>query len=493
MTDLDVLLTTAISYSNGKPHIGHLYESVLADFIKNTFIIMNNNVKLLTGTDEHGKKIQDTAKSESLTEQELCDKYSTIFKEMNHKLQTKYDYFIRTTDQIHKDYVRKSIEKSINNNDIYKGEYIGWYDVKEECYITELNAKITNYINPLTKKPYEKVSEETYMFRLEKYKDYILSILNADNKIIPNKFTHELTKRVNSEDFNDLSITRTTFDWGIKFPTNEKHIIYVWFDALLNYDIGNEILFGNKETKKYHLIGKDITWFHSVIYPAILKSLDISFDERTILVHGHILDEHGVKMSKSLGNVIDVDWLLSNYPLEAIRFYLINETVLGSDILFSVNNLKESYNNILLKNFGNLFQRLYKLLNVVAPELNNHINNNSDAIIEFKNKYYNILKEFSEDFNFQNYKKSLYYLLDYSNKELTDKMPWKTKNIESFFDILLHFNCACSLMYLIIPNKVLYLSELIGWSLENIKLNNYDIKINYLNQNNKVIAFDRIN
>lgn len=487
----NILLTTAISYSNGKPHIGHLYESVLADFIKNVFIILDINIKLLSGTDEHGKKIQETAKTELITEQELCDKYSTIFKEMNNKLQMKYDHFIRTTDKVHKDFVLKSVKESIENNDIYEGEYEGWYDVKEECYITELNAKLTNYINPLTNKPYEKVSEETYMFKLLKYKELILGVLTG-NKIIPNKFTNELIKRVDSDDFSDLSITRTSFDWGIKFPSNENHVIYVWFDALLNYDIGNEILFENKETKKYHLIGKDIVWFHSVIYPAILKSINRTFDDRTILVHGHILDENGVKMSKSLGNVIDIDWLLTNYPLEAIRFYLINETVLGSDILFSLNNLKEAYNNILLKNFGNLFQRLYKLLNPIANELNNYIENNIKQVIEFKNIYYNNLKEFIIDFNFQNYKKSLYYLLDYSNKELTDKMPWKTGNIVDFFDILLHFNCACSLMYLVIPNKVIQLCELIGWSLENIKLNNHDIKINYQDLNKKVIAFEKI-
>ena len=329
------------------------------------------------------------------------------------------------------------------------------------------------------------------MFKLEKYKELILGVLTS-NKIVPTKFTNELIKRVDSDDFCDLSITRTTFNWGIKFPSNDNHVIYVWFDALLNYDIGNEILFENKETKKYHLIGKDIVWFHSVIYPAILKSINRTFDDRIILVHGHILDENGVKMSKSLGNVIDIDWLLKNYPLEAVRFYLINETVLGSDILFSVNNLKEAYNNILLTNFGNLFQRLFKLLNPISLELNKYIENNHKQVIEFKNNYYNNLKEFITDFNFQNYKKSLYYLLDYSNKELTDKMPWKTGNIQVFFDILLHFNCACSLMYLIIPNKLIHLCELIGWSLENIKLNNYEIKINYKDVIKKVIAFDKI-
>lgn len=487
----NILVTTAISYSNGKPHIGHLYESILSDFIKNTFFILDNNVKLLTGTDEHGKKIQETSKIEKISEIELCTKYSNIFKTMNNKLQTKYDYFIRTTNEIHKDFVIKSVKQSINNNNIYLSKYEGWYDVKEECYITELNAKINNYINPLTNKSYEKVSEETYMFKLTKYKDLILEIIKTNNKIIPNKFNNELINRVNNEEFTDLSITRTTFDWGIKFPTNEKHVLYVWFDALLNYDIGNDILFSFNETKKYHLIGKDIIWFHSVIYPAILKSIDKTFDDRTLLVHGHILDEKGIKMSKSLGNVIDVDWLLDNYPLEAVRFYLINETILGSDILFSVNNLKETYNNILLKSFGNLFQRLYKLLKPIQVELNNYIDSNNDKVKEIKTKYYNDVNIFTSNFNFQEYKKIMNYLLDYSNKELTDKMPWKTHDIDTFFQIILHFNCACSMMYAIIPNKVLSLCELIGWSINNLKLNNYNIKIKYINEV-KLIAFTKL-
>jgi methionyl-tRNA synthetase len=488
----DILLTTAISYSNGRPHIGHLYESILADFIKNTFIILDYNIKLLTGTDEHGKKIQETAKSESLTEIQLCDKYSEIFKLMNNKLQTKYDHFIRTTDEKHKEFVVKSVTQSLENDDIYSSNYEGWYDVKEECYISDLNAKLTNYINPMTNKLYEKVSEETFMFKLTKYKDIILEILSSENKLIPNKFNNELLKRVESTDFLDLSITRTTFDWGIKFPMNENHVIYVWFDALLNYDVGNKILFDiNLQTTKYHLIGKDIVWFHSVIYPAILKSINITFDDRTILIHGHILDSNGIKMSKSLGNVIDVDWLLDNYPLEAVRFYLINETILGSDILFSINNLKNAYNNILLKNFGNLFQRLYKLLKPIQEDLNNYIYDNIDKVTEFKVKYYNCINEFTNNFNFQEYKKTMNYLLDYSNKELTDKMPWKTQNIESFFDIILHFNCACSMVYAIIPNKVLSLCKLIGWSIDNLKLNNNNININYINEI-KLVAFTKL-
>jgi methionyl-tRNA synthetase len=487
----DVLITTAISYTNGKPHIGHLYEIILADFIKNVFCVLDKNVKLLTGTDEHGKKIQETAKLEGISEIELCNKYSNIFQEMDNKLNIGYDHFIRTTDKIHKDLVIKSVNTSLKNKDIYEGKYVGWYDIKEECYITELNAKLTNYMNPLTNKPYERIEEETYMFQLLKYKKEILELLNNEKWIVPHKFSTEIIKRVESEEFNDLSITRTTFDWGIKFPNNEKHVLYVWFDALLNYITGNNILFPKQYTNTYHIIGKDIIWFHSVIYPAILKSIGIK-NPQSILVHGFILDDKGRKMSKSLGNVIDVDWLLENYPVEAIKFYLINETILGSDISFSTHNLKESYNNILLKNFGNLFQRLFKIMKPLQNEINNWLDENISCIEIFKDNIYLFLHNFTETYDFISYKEKMNTLLDYCNKELTDKMPWKTKDINIIGSILLKFNCACAFLYPIIPDKIKSLIALLGWTSDTLKLNNFNIKLNFDNKEIKLVAFTKI-
>lgn len=488
----NILITTAISYTNGKPHIGHLYEIILADFIKNVFFILDNNVKLLTGTDEHGKKIQESAKTEGITEIELCDKYSKYFQEMSNKLNINYDHFIRTTDTIHKDLVTEFTKESIKNEDIYLGKYVGWYDIKEECYVTELNAKLTNYINPLTNKPYEKIEEDTYMFKLLKYREAILELLNNEKWIIPNKLSSEIIKRVESEEFSDLSITRTTFNWGIQFPDNENHVLYVWFDALLNYITGQKILFSDHNTKNYHIIGKDIVWFHSVIYPAILKSIGIKYPQ-SILVHGFILDDKGRKMSKSLGNVIDVDWLLQNYSIEAIKFYLINETILGSDILFSTHNLKEAFNNILLKNFGNLFQRLFKIMKPLENEINTWLDDNVSCIKIFKDNIYLFLHNFTESYDFLSYKEKMNSLLDYCNKELTEKMPWKTKDINVICSILLKFNCACAFLYSIIPDKIESLIKLIGWTKETLKINNFNIKLNYNDKETKIIAFEKIN
>lgn len=519
-----ILLTTAISYTNGKPHIGHLYESVLADFIKNVFVILDHPTKLLTGTDEHGKKIQETAISEKTEPINICNKYSALFKQMNNNIQMSYDHFIRTTDESHKQFVSESVLKSLLNSDIYLSEYEGWYDIKEETYINETEAKINNYVNPLTEKPYERVKEETYMFKLKKYEEVVKNLLENKEWIIPNSYAGEQIKRIwpeiaETDGLIDLSITRTTFDWGIKFPqaildntklsnSTKSHVIYVWFDALLNYISGRNLLYANNSTQTqplqtYHLIGKDIIWFHSVIYPAILSSIGEPLPN-SILVHGFVLDDQGRKMSKSLGNVIDVELLQSKYSVEAIRYYLINETIFGSDILFSESNLIATYNNILLKNFGNLWQRMYNLLRPIESELNSWLSNNSnhEKIISFKQDIYNQVKTFKTNFNFIEYRNILNKLLDHANKELTEKMPWKIQSdtelniqnkIEIFADIFLHFNCACCLMYAIIPEKTIELVGYFNWTIEQLKLNCSNINFKYMSDEKKIIAFNKLN
>jgi len=350
-----ILLTTAISYTNGSPHIGHLYEAILADFIKRVYQIADYDIKLLTGTDEHGKKIQSTAQDKGISPMDLCVKYSEEFKQMNKNIDSSFNHFIRTTDLAHKDLVSKSIQQilltqSESDPIIYLGEYSGYYNIREECYITELEASKTNYLDPVTSKPYEIVKEPTWYFTLNKFTNQINQIIKT---IEPEYFQDEINTRI-SNGLEDLSITRTTFTWGIPFPIqnyndNNQHIIYVWFDALLNYITGKNILFpNNHNVKPIHLIGKDILWFHSVIYPAILEASGYSnLYPYKILTHGFILDKDGKKMSKSLGNVISNDELLKKYPIEAIRYYLITNTIMGQDFKFDPDNLVNNYNNIL--------------------------------------------------------------------------------------------------------------------------------------------------
>jgi len=483
----NILITTAISYTNGNPHIGHLYESVLADFLKKSFELFSN-VKLLTGTDEHGKKIESTAKSLSITPMELCNLNSQKFKSLNDKLGVNYDHFIRTTDDIHKKLVKESLLKSHQSNDIYLSKYSGYYNVREECFVSDIDASQTNYNDPMTGKPYEKIIEESYFFRLEKYKDHIVNLLDKKLIIPSNRFSFD--NRI--DELKDLSISRTSFEWGIVFdinpnegivfdinPNHNKHIVYVWFDALLNYVTGAKILYSDDQLieKTIHLIGKDIIWFHSVIYPAILKSCGYDkFQASNILVHGFILDKDGIKMSKSLNNVIEVDYLLTKFPIDAIRYYFIMETIWGEDIKFNEDRIKELYNNQLIKGFGNLFQRVFTLIRPIQNEINQSLINYN--YIDKRKDFINKIRSFVEEYNHNAYKEELLSLFQLANKELTDSKPWDKSvspenKIRLLIDQIIYLDFIMILLKPIIPNKIKELKNFLGWNdLDNsLKLN----------------------
>jgi methionyl-tRNA synthetase len=478
----NTLLTTAISYTNGSPHIGHLYESILADFMKKSLGLFSNT-KLLTGTDEHGKKIESTAQNLNTSPIELCNYNSNKFKEMNNKLNVSYDYFIRTTQSDHKTLVKESIIKSYNNNDIYLSNYSGYYNVREECFVSDIDAAQTDYLDPVTGKPYDKICEESYYFKLKDYKDHIKELLDSGLIFPPNKFPFD--ERLNS--IKDLSISRTSFNWGIDFPIQDsknKHIVYVWFDALLNYVTGAKLLNEeNQFNKIIHIIGKDILWFHSVIYPAILKSCEhYRYQPTNILVHGFILDKNGTKMSKSLGNVINIDELLIKFPIEAIRYYLIMETIWGEDIKFNEERLKDLYNNNLIKDFGNLFQRLFTLSKPLQFELNKYFMVNQSLIINLQNTFLIKLKEISESYSLNKYKTLIFALCSHSNKEINDQKPWEKNvdfetKIKVIGNLLIELNQIMILLYPIITEKINELRGLLGWSSDNIYKLDLNIKV----------------
>ena len=483
----NILITTAISYTNGGPHIGHLYESVLSDFLVKSFKLFSN-VKLLTGTDEHGKKIETTAQTQNLKPLELCNINSIKFKSLNDKLGVNYDHFIRTTDENHKKLVTESILASESNGDIYLDNYTGYYNLREECFVNELEAAQSNYLDTVTGKPLEKITEESYFFKLEKYKEHIQNI-NQSGLVFPSScFAND--SRLYT--LKDLSISRTSFSWGIEFPklvSKEKHIVYVWFDALLNYVTGSKLLFDqDKPDTTIHLIGKDIIWFHSVIYPAILKSCGYDeYQAKNILVHGFILDKNGIKMSKSLGNVIDVEYLLNKYPVEAIRYYLIMETSWGEDIKFNEDRLKEIYNNQLIKDFGNLYQRLYTLTKPLQKEINEYFINTDNLIRKSIDQFINELEPITKFYAIYKYKSLIQTLCTNTNKELTDKKPWdKTINLENKIQIigylLVEMNKIMILLDPIIPNKINQLRNWLGWK----NIYNYHLNITV----DKIKAFE---
>jgi methionyl-tRNA synthetase len=487
-----LLLTTAISYTNGSPHIGHLYEMILADFLKKSFEYIYDDVKLLTGTDEHGKKIQTEASKNKMTPKNFCDINSQKFKDLCDIMNVSYDHFIRTSDEIHKSNVKDFLIESFKNDDIYLSEYSGYYNIREETFITETEAKALNYLDSVTNIPLEKITEESYFFKLSNYKDYVLELLKNE-LIYPEK--KEIIDRLC--ELRDLSISRTSFSWGIEFPflveTKNPHIVYVWFDALLNYITGKQVLHC-QEYENIHLIGKDIVWFHSVIFPAILKSCKYEHKFKKLLVHGFILDRDGHKMSKSLRNVIDVDYLTSKYPIEAIRYYLIMATPsFGDDLKFSEEQLISLYNGQLVNGFGNLYQRILPELKKIQGELNEFMERNLDRTYFKKQLFLTEIKKIISNYDLVSYKEKIIEIYLSANKYLNDKKPWKlslkdelNEKLEVYSNILFDLDSLFILLYPIIPDKINELKEYLGWT----SFGYSEFKLNI--KEGKIIAFRRI-
>lgn len=350
-------ITTAISYVNGPPHIGHVLEFVIADVVSRYYRISGKKVHFLTGTDEHGQKIQDTAIKEKLTPIELCNRNSRLFIDIDKKMMVKYDKFIRTTETYHKNKVYEFYERCKKNNDIYLGEYEGWYNPREEKFVSPHEAKLNNYKDPGNGIDLIHTKEESYFFRLSKYKNSLLSYFDQNPSFVcPTNKRDELVNRLNLTDLDDLSISRTSIDWGIPVPDNSKHVFYVWFDALINY------MSDSPWPVDVHVIGKDILWFHTVIWLSMLISGNYSLPKQ-IYVHDFINDKDGKKMSKSFGNVVDPSSLIEKYPVSAIRYYLISNLNYGVDMNFNEEELIRSHDNELLEIYGNFVNRVFGLVN----------------------------------------------------------------------------------------------------------------------------------
>lgn len=453
-----ILITTAISYPNGPPHIGHMYEAIIADFLVRSAKLFGNDTKLLTGIDSHGKKIQTTAKFHSMTPIELCNMNEIFFKDMLCKSRVEYDRFIRTTDQDHIDLVQDSILRSAKFISMEK--YNGYYNVREESYVTETEAKISDYKDPVTGINYEKREEENYTFKLSLFKEFIkthLSKIKNFDVLSLNQFL---------DDLKDLSISRgktEEFDWGIDYPNDNSHIVYVWEDALKSYITGALSLipdFYEYNHKTVHVIGKDIVKFHGIIYPALLKATNKYQIYDTIYVHGFILDKNGNKMSKSMGNVIDPNFILSKYPLDAIRYYLFFETIPGMDVKFNEERLIEVYNTKLVNEFGNLFQRFYKLLNDVDDY-----------------DFLSFTFKLSDDIKTDDYmdlpliKSKINDLVKICNVTITNDKPWKME-ISDKKTVMMKIGCyvynIMCLLSIIIPDKIKELNSYIGFNIPNI-------------------------
>lgn len=358
-------ITTAINYTNGSPHVGHAYEVILADILARYHRLRGDNVFFMTGADEHGQKVANTAASKGLTPQQLCDLCVEQFINLNRKLHISYDYYIRTTSSHHHEICQWLWKQCLKEGDIYYSQYTGWYCTREERFVSEHEAATTNYTDPLSETPYEKKSENCYFFKLSKYKNWIYQYISEHPDFIqPAEFRNEILSRLINNELSDLCISRPNLTWGIPVPDDDTQVMYVWFDALTNYITGVNYIYYEKDIKHKiwppdcHLIGKDIIWFHAVIWPCMLKSANLDLP-KCIACHGFINDKNGYKMSKSLGNIIDVFQLISEYGSDCLRYSLISETEFGGDVKLSEEQIIRTYNSDLCGKWGNLISRVF--------------------------------------------------------------------------------------------------------------------------------------
>lgn len=360
-------ITTAINYANGAPHMGHAYEAISADCVARYHRCYGRDVLFQTGSDEHGQKIAEAAETAGCAPIELCDKYVNAFQTLNAKTKVSNDVYNRTTSEKHKAACRKLFEMSKANGDIYLDTYEGWYNVREETFVTETDAAAANYLDPVSGKPLKKMKEESYFFRQSRYQSRLIEHIEKNPGFIqPTRRRNEILARLREDELRDLSVSRTTFDWGIPVPGAPGHVMYVWFDALTNYLTGTG--WPTKPTgdgmwpASVHIIGKDIIWFHCVIWPCMLWSAGLPLP-KTVFGHGFVTAADGQKMSKSIGNVVDPVEQLTRYSSDTFRYYLMRNAVYGSDVPFSESNLVYVHNSDLADVMGNLVHRATNLCN----------------------------------------------------------------------------------------------------------------------------------
>lgn len=358
--------TAALAYTNGPPHIGHTYEIAASDILVRYFNVFGMDTTFMTGTDEHGLKVATTAENSGMFPIELADFYSSKFRENNARLQATVDLFLRTTEPRHYKCARKVWRQLRDRGDIYLGEYSGWYNVREETFVTEVEAASTDYKDPLSGKPYTLMKESSYFFRMSKYQQQLIDKISNDPSYVqPDSARSEILSRL-KKPLEDLSVSRCNFKWGIPVPDDPGHVMYVWCDALIGYL--SAIGFGDHDnieqlklwSPDIQVIGKDILWFHSVIWSSILMSLGIPLP-KTIFAHGFITAGDGRKMSKSLGNVVDTKPLLATFGADSLRYYMIRDSVFGCDVKLDVSAMTDLHNADLTDNIGNLVHRITTL------------------------------------------------------------------------------------------------------------------------------------
>ena len=358
-------ITTAINYPNGRPHIGHAYEAIAADVIARYHRLQGRDVRFQTGTDEHGLKMARKAQEQGITPQLLADEMSSHFRVMADRLNITYDRFIRTVEPAHRTACQALWKRLKANGDLYLGRYEGWYSVRDEAYYDEGETSVEDGVRLSPQgTPVEWTVEESWFFRLSRYGDRLVELLKTPGFLEPEVRRNEMLAFVEGG-LRDLSVSRTSFDWGVPVPESDNHVMYVWVDALTNYLTGLGYPEQTAELERYwpadlHLVGKDIVRFHTVYWPAFLMSADLPLP-RKVFGHGFILNR-GRKESKSLGNVTDPLDLAGRYGVDNLRYFLMREVTFGQDGSYSPEAIVSRCNAELANSFGNLVQRTLAML-----------------------------------------------------------------------------------------------------------------------------------